>query len=60
MQIFAKMIAGRTITLDLQACDTIDSVKDKIQDTEGTPTQRSLLVPFIMGQHGGCILHAQD
>ena len=32
MQIFVKTLTGKTITLDVEACDTIDNVKVKIQD----------------------------
>jgi large subunit ribosomal protein L40e len=34
MQIFVKTITGKTITLDVEPSDTIDNVKDKIQDKE--------------------------
>ena len=35
MQIFIKTRTGKTITLDVEPCDTIEYVKFKIQDKEG-------------------------
>ena len=35
MQIFVKTLTGKTITLDVEAADTIENVKQKIQDKEG-------------------------
>ena len=35
MQIFVKTQTGKTITLELEAAHTIETVKTKIQDKEG-------------------------
>jgi ubiquitin C len=37
MQIFVKTLTGKTITLEVDSTDTIETVKGKITDKEGTP-----------------------
>ncbi|XP_006895726.1 PREDICTED: ubiquitin-60S ribosomal protein L40-like [Elephantulus edwardii] len=55
MQIFVKILTGKTITLEVEPSDTIENVKAKIQEKEDYNIQKESTLHLVLRLRGGII-----